>query len=154
MIEIRLIWILFSTGYDCWDEDLDSNQTRTLINSPPVKPIVGYRRVFTNKIGLDGYVDCLKGHLVTKGCTHFLYHINYSDTFSPVAKMALICLFLSMAPMWSWPVCQFDIRILFLHCDLAKEACKEQPLGFIAKGKFGSYVCRLHKVLLKPQIKS
>ncbi|RDX89817.1 hypothetical protein CR513_28411, partial [Mucuna pruriens] len=33
-----------------------------------------------------------------------IYGLNYGDTFSPVAKMAFACLFLSMAAMRHWPL--------------------------------------------------
>ena len=37
--------------------------------------------------------------------------LDYGDTFSPVAKIAFVCLLLSMAAMCSWPLYQFDIKM-------------------------------------------
>ncbi|RVW98183.1 Retrovirus-related Pol polyprotein from transposon RE1 [Vitis vinifera] len=53
------------------------------------------------KVGLDGQVDCLKARLIAKGYTQ-VYGSDYGDTFSPVAKIASVCLLLSMAAMRSW----------------------------------------------------
>lgn len=39
------------------------------------------------------------------------------DTFSPVAKMAFVHLFLYMDAMKSWPLYQLDIKNAFLNGD-------------------------------------
>ena len=124
---------------------LDSNHTWTLVPSPPGKSIVGCRWVFTVKIGPDGQVDRLKARLVAKGYTQ-IFGLDYGDTFSPVAKMASVRLFLSMAAMNHWPLYQLDIKNAFLHGDLEEEVYMEQPPGFVAQGE-SRLVCRLHKSL-------
>ena len=55
------------------------------------------------KVSLDGQVDHLKARLVAKGYTQ-VYDQDNSDTFSPIAKMLSIRLFLSMAIILSWPL--------------------------------------------------
>ena len=97
------------------------------------------------KVGPDGQVDRLKAYLVAKGYTQ-QYGLNYYDTFSPVAKIALVHLLLSMAAMRSWPLFRLDIKNVFLHGDLAKEEYMEQPLGFVSQGESG-LVCKLHHSL-------
>ena len=59
--------------------------------------------VYTIKVGPDGQVDRLKARLVVKGYTQ-IYGCDYGDTFSLVAKIASIRLFLSMAVMCHWPL--------------------------------------------------
>ncbi|RVW40786.1 Retrovirus-related Pol polyprotein from transposon RE1 [Vitis vinifera] len=106
---------------------------------------VGCHWVYTVKVGPDGQVDRLKARLVAKGYTQ-VYGSDYGDTFSPVAKIASVCLLLSMAAMRSWPLYQLDIKNAFLHGDLAEEVYMEQPLGFVAQGESG-LVCRLRRSL-------
>jgi len=124
---------------------LESNQTWTLVPPPSGKSIVGCRWV-TVKVGPDGRIDRLKARLVAKGYTQ-VFGLDYSDTFSPVAKMASVRLFLSMAAMRHWPLYQFDIKNAFLHGDLEEEVYLEQPPGFVPQGECRGYVCRLHKAL-------
>ena len=75
-----------------------------------------------------------------------VYGSDYGDTFSPIAKIASVCLLLSMAAMCSWPLYQFDIKNACLHGDLAEKVYMEQPPGFVARRESG-LVCRLHRSL-------
>ena len=103
---------------------LHSNDTWDLVVLPSGKSIVGCRWVYTVKVDLDGQVDRLKARLVAKGYTQ-VYGSDYDDTFSPIAKIASVCLLLSMVAMRSWPLYQLDIKNVFLHRDLAEEVYME-----------------------------
>ena len=58
--------------------------------------------------------------------------MDYSDTFSPVAKMTYVQLFISLATTHNWDFHQFDIKNSFLHGGLQEEVYMEQPPGFVA----------------------
>lgn len=64
-----------------------------LICLPPRKKTVGYRQVFIIKVGVDSWIDLLKAHFVVKGYTQ-VYGMDYSDTFSLVAKIPFVKLLL------------------------------------------------------------
>ena len=85
------------------------------------------------KVGLEGHVDWFKARLVAKRYTQH-YGSDYYDTFSPLAKIASVCLLLSMVVMHSWPLFQLDIKNVFLHGDLTEEVYMEQLPGFVAQG--------------------
>ena len=57
---------------------------------------------------------------------------SYSDTFSPVAKLTSIRLFISLAVSHRWNLHQLDIKNVFLHGNLTEDVYMEQPPGFVA----------------------
>ena len=83
--------------------------------------------------------------MVAKGYTQ-IYGLDYGDTFPPMAKITIVCLFLAMAAMRHWPLHQLDIKNAFLHGDLEEEIYMEQPPGFVAQGEYG-LVCKLCRSL-------
>ena len=100
--------------------------------------------MFTVKVNSEGCIARLKVRLVAKGYAQ-TYGVDYSNTFSPIAKMTSVRLFISLATAYNWDLHQLDIRNVFLHGDL-QEVYKEQPLGFVAQGGIGR-VYRLRKSL-------
>ncbi|KAM7465888.1 hypothetical protein LguiB_013450 [Lonicera macranthoides] len=124
---------------------LDTNGTWDLVTLPAGKQAIGCKWVFTVKINPDGSVARLKARLVAKGYAQ-TYGVDYSDTFSPVAKLTSVRLFISLAATHHWPLHQLDIKNAFLHGDLQEEVYMEQPPGFVAQGEYGK-VCHLRKSL-------
>ena len=102
-----------------------------LVSLPAGKSTVGCRRVYAVKNGPDGQVDRLKARLVDKRYTQ-IFGLDYSDTSTPVAKIAYVRLFLSMAIVRHWPFHQLDIKNAFLHGYLEEVIYMEQPPVFFA----------------------
>ena len=49
------------------------------------------------------------------------YDVDYSNTFSPVAKMTSVRLFISLAATHNWDLHQLDIKNIFLPGDLQEK---------------------------------
>ena len=73
--------------------------------------------MFSIKFKHDESVARLKVCLVAKGYAQ-IYGVVYSDTFSHVAKLTSICLFISLVASYDWDLHQLDIKNVFLHGDL------------------------------------
>ena len=74
---------------------LNENGTWNLVQLSIGKKAVGCRWVFAVKVNLDGSVARLNARLVAKGYAQ-TYGVDYFDTFSLVAKMTYVRLFISL----------------------------------------------------------
>lgn len=88
--------------------NLHMSGTWQLVSLPSGKSTVGCC-VYAVKLGPDSQVDWLKACLVAKGYTK-IFGLDYSDIFSPVAKIAFVCVFLSMATIHHQPLHRQDIK--------------------------------------------
>jgi len=125
---------------------LQNNGTLELDPLSSGKSVVGCRWVFAIKVGLDDTIDSLKAHLVAKGYTQN-FGLDYGDTFSLLAKITFVRLFIAMTAIQRWPLYQLDVKNDFLNGDLEEEIYMEQPLGFVAQRESSKLVCRLYKSL-------
>ena len=98
---------------------------------PTGKKAIGCRWVFVVKFNPDGFIARLNARLVAKGYAQ-TYGVDYSDTFSPVAKLTSVCLFISLVASYDWDLHQLDIKNVFLHGDLQEEVYMEEPPRFVA----------------------
>ena len=80
---------------------------------------------FTRKKFTSGsVVEHHKAHLFAKGLSQ-QKGIDYSNTFSHVAKMNSIRLILSLVANFGWSIHHMDVKSAFLHDDLAEEIYME-----------------------------
>ena len=88
---------------------LDKAGTWNLVDLPFYKKAIGCKWVFTIKTKADGTLERLKAQLVAKGYAQ-TYGVDYSETFSPVAKLSSVRLFISMAANYGWNLHQLDVK--------------------------------------------
>eukprot|EP00253_Pinus_taeda_P033351 PITA_33351 len=121
-----------------------ANDTWDLVPLPKGRKLVRCKWVYRTKYEPNGKVDKHKARLIAKGFSQ-VEGIEYTKTFSPVAKMNSICLVLSLAASFKWEFHQMDVKSAFLHGDLHEEIYMEQPTGFTQTDS--NLVCRLKKSL-------
>ena len=124
---------------------LQRQQTWSLVRAPPHANLVGCKWVFKIKLHSDGTIAHYKARLVAKGF-HQQAGLDYSETFSPVVKLATVRLVLAIAVCCNWPLKYLDVSNAFLHGHLKEEVYMQQPPGYI-DAAHPTYVCKLHKSL-------
>ncbi|PKU63581.1 Retrovirus-related Pol polyprotein from transposon TNT 1-94 [Dendrobium catenatum] len=122
---------------------LQQQHTWSLVPAPPGKPVIGSKWTFKLKLHPNGNIDRYKARLVALGCSQ-QFGVNFTETFSPVAKMVTIRLLLTVALHHDWPVHQLDVSNAFLHGELTDEIYMKQPKGF-EDHQNPQHVCKLHK---------
>jgi hypothetical protein len=98
-----------------------------------------------HKTNPDGSVEHYKAQLVAKGFSQKL-HLDYTETFAPVAKFTSLCTVLAIAAAEDMGVHTMDVSSSFLNGSLDEEIYMAQPEGFAAPGQ-EHLVCHLKKSL-------
>ena len=111
-------------------DSLENNQTWDLVPRLTKKNVLKWWWVYWTKFTFHGVFKNHKAHLVNK-CFSRQEGIGYTKAFSPVSKMNLVWLILSLATSFRWEIHQMDVKSTFLHGDLSKEIYIENPLGFM-----------------------
>jgi hypothetical protein len=90
--------------------------------------------VFKKKLRPDGTIDKYKAKLVAKGYTQKEGE-DFFDTYSPIARLTMIRVLLSLAASHGLLVHQIDVKTTFLNGELEEQIYMTQPAGFVVKGQ-------------------
>ncbi|NBU34914.1 hypothetical protein EBS40_09915, partial [bacterium] len=113
------------------------------VELPPGKNVVDTKWVFRVKRDQDGRISRYKSRLVARGFTQEK-GIDYTETFSCVAKWGTVRLFMAVAPVKGWLIEVVDVDTAFLNAPLEEEVYLKPPEGLnMPKGK----VLRLRRAL-------
>ena len=113
---------------------IERNRTQELVDLPEGKDAIGLKWVFRTKLNADGSVQKYKARFIAKGYAQ-LPGIDFSETFSSVARMETIRIILAIAAHYNWLVYQFDVKSAFLNDELLEDVYVKQPQGFMIKEK-------------------
>jgi hypothetical protein len=115
--------------------------TAELVDLPPDRVVVNNMWIYKVKSDTVGDVSRFKAQFVAKGCSQRA-GLDYTETCSPVIRMANMILFLAIAR--DLELCQFDIDTSFLYAPIKEDVYIRQPLGY-SDGTFK--VCHLKRCL-------
>ncbi|PKU80692.1 Retrovirus-related Pol polyprotein from transposon TNT 1-94 [Dendrobium catenatum] len=124
---------------------LQQQGTWSLVPRPPNSSVLGCKWTYKTKTHADGSIAKYKARLVAHG-NHQEFGLDYTETFSPVAKLPTIRILLAIALKNNWKVQQLDVANAFLHGNLDEIVYMKQPHGF-EDNTNPDYVCRLHKAI-------
>ena len=96
------------------------------------------------KYNSDESLERYKSKLVAKWFTQ-TYRVDYSETFSLVAKLNTVRVLLSIAANLDWLLNQLDVKNVFFNRDLKEEVYMKPPPGF--NEKFRTKVYKLKRSL-------
>ncbi|XP_071726831.1 uncharacterized mitochondrial protein AtMg00820-like [Rutidosis leptorrhynchoides] len=110
------------------------------------KPI-GVKWIFKNKKDSDGIVVRNKARLVAKGYRQ-QEGLDYDETFSSVARIEAIRMFLAYASFMKFTVYQMDVKMAFLNGDLQEEqSCLKTTTSSHLQHPSQSYVKKFKEVV-------
>ncbi|KAL0462346.1 UNVERIFIED_CONTAM: Retrovirus-related Pol polyprotein from transposon TNT 1-94 [Sesamum latifolium] len=112
-------------------DSIVSNETWKLVDLPPGCTTIGCKWIFMKKLKPDRSVDKFKTRLVAKNFKQ-KEGIDYFDTYSPVARLTTIRVFIALASMYSLPIHQMDVKTAFLYGELEEKIYMDQHEGFVA----------------------
>lgn len=123
---------------------LEQNHTWTLTSLPKGKKDLTSKWVYKTKFRPDASVERHKARLVIHGFEQ-VKDKDYKHSFSRVAKLTTVRLFIALATAQHWPLHQLDINNAFLHGFIEEEVYMLPPRGYF-KAQPGQ-VCKLQRSL-------
>jgi hypothetical protein len=124
-----------SPDADFWKEairskmdSIMSNGTWEVVERPYGFKSIGSKWVFQKKLRPDGTIERYKERLVIKGYSQ-KEGDDFFDTYSPVARLTIIRVLLSLAVAHGLLVHQMDVKKAFLNGELDEKVYMEQCRG-------------------------
>nr|GEU30966.1 retrovirus-related Pol polyprotein from transposon TNT 1-94 [Tanacetum cinerariifolium] len=108
----------------------DRLQVWKLVDKPFCKSIIRLKWLWKNKKEEDQTVIRNKARLVAKGYAQE-ESIDFEESFTPVAHLEAIRIFIAYAAYKSFPIYQMDVKTTFLNGPLKEEVYVAQPDGFV-----------------------
>nr|GEY04027.1 retrovirus-related Pol polyprotein from transposon TNT 1-94 [Tanacetum cinerariifolium] len=107
-------------------EALEQNKTWMIEKLSPNKKALRCKSVYKIKYKSDGTIERFKARLVILG-NHQVAGVDYSETFTQVAKMVTVRVFLAITAAKQWELHQMDVHNTSLHGDLEEEVFMKLP---------------------------
>jgi len=112
---------------------IQKNNTWTLVDRSEGRKVIRVKWIYRTKLNADNSINKHKARLVVKGYAQ-IFGVDYSDTFTLVARLDTIRLLLAISAQKGWKVFQLDVKSAFLNEVLQEEIYVEQPDGFVIQG--------------------
>lgn len=125
-------------------DQIEKNQTWSLVPQPEDMNVIGTKWVFRNKLDEEGRTVRNKARLVCKGYAQEEGE-DYGETFALVARLEGVRMLLAFAAYKGFKVYQMDVKSAFLN-GILEEVYIEQSDGFYLTDD-KDMVCKLHKAL-------
>nr|GEY70725.1 putative retrotransposon Ty1-copia subclass protein [Tanacetum cinerariifolium] len=109
---------------------MKDNDVWVLVELPPNARTVGSKWLFKKKTDMNGAIYVFKARLIAKGFTQ-IYGVDYEETFSPVADIRAIRIFIAIVAYYNYEIWQMDVKTAFLNGHLSEEVYIEQLEGFV-----------------------
>nr|GFB08964.1 retrovirus-related Pol polyprotein from transposon TNT 1-94 [Tanacetum cinerariifolium] len=108
----------------------DRLQVWELVDKPFGKPVIKLKWLWKNKKDEDQTVIRNKARLVGKGYAQE-EGIDFEESFTPVACLEAVRIFIEYAAHKSFPIYQMDVKTTFLNGPLKEVVYVAQPDGFV-----------------------